>query len=253
MGIEVPLAAGCGSAVERLGGDGEAELQVGLDPPRVEGRLEPAELHRAPVPDVVQVDPVVAAVVVMLGLAVDDLRQPPKTATSRKPISNKDVAFRTSFGLGPEKTENQGPNRERKAGGWGESMVRRGALERCETGANPLETRGKRKPVYPENHSGETGCHHKNGGGGGESNPRPKRSNHSIYARVPCFILAHPTAHRQAIVCASGHGCVACAPATQTHASLLNDTSPPSRRQRFRVTAILSRESQFRVGGLVFR
>ncbi|MHB8809280.1 MAG: hypothetical protein ACYC9M_04630, partial [Desulfobulbaceae bacterium] len=33
-----------------------------------------------------------------------------------------------------------GPNRERKAGGWGESMVRRGALERCETGANPLET-----------------------------------------------------------------------------------------------------------------
>ena len=87
----------------------------------------------------------------------------------------------------------------------------------------------------------------------GESNPRPKRSNHSIYARVPCFILAHPTAHRQAIVCASGHGCVACAPATQTHASLLNDTSPPSRRQRFRVTAILSRESQFRVGGLVFR
>lgn len=68
--IEVPLAAGGGPAVERLGGDGEAELQVGLDPSRVEGRLEPAELHRAPVPDVVQVDPVVAAVVVVLGLAV---------------------------------------------------------------------------------------------------------------------------------------------------------------------------------------
>lgn len=33
-------------------------------------RLEPAELHRAPVPDVVQVDPVVAAAVVVLGLAV---------------------------------------------------------------------------------------------------------------------------------------------------------------------------------------
>ena len=95
----------------------------------------------------------------------DDLRQPPKTATSRKPISIKDVAFRTSFGLGPEKTENQGPNRERKAGRWGESMVRRGALERCETGANPLETRGKRKPVTPENDPRETGLSFVNGGG----------------------------------------------------------------------------------------
>ena len=36
-------------------------------------------------------------------------------------------------------------------------MVRRGALERCETGANPLETRGKRKPVTPENDPRETG------------------------------------------------------------------------------------------------
>ena len=70
LGVEVPLAAGGGPAIERLGGDREAELQVGLDSPRVEGRLEPAELHRAPVPDVVQVDPVVAAVVVVLGLAV---------------------------------------------------------------------------------------------------------------------------------------------------------------------------------------
>ncbi|SOB57403.1 protein of unknown function [Pseudodesulfovibrio profundus] len=70
LGIEIPLAAGGGPAIERLGGDREAELQVGLDPPRVEGRLEPAELHRAPVPDVVQVDPVVATVVVVLGLAV---------------------------------------------------------------------------------------------------------------------------------------------------------------------------------------
>jgi hypothetical protein len=86
-------------------------------------------------------------------------------ATSRKPISIKDVAFRTSFGLGPEKTENQGPNRERKAGRWGESMVRRGASERCETGANPLETRGKRKPVTPENDPRETGLSFLNGGG----------------------------------------------------------------------------------------
>jgi hypothetical protein len=85
-------------------------------------------------------------------------------AISRKPISIKDVAFRTSFGLGPEKTENQGPNRERKAGGWGESMVRRGALERCETGATPLETRGKRKPVTPENDPREAGLSFLNGG-----------------------------------------------------------------------------------------
>lgn len=70
LGIEVPLAAGGSPSIELLGGDGEAELQVGLDTPRVEGCLEPAELHRAPVPDVVQVDPVVAAVVVVLGLAV---------------------------------------------------------------------------------------------------------------------------------------------------------------------------------------
>jgi hypothetical protein len=97
----------------------------------------------------------------------DDLRQPPKTAISRKPISIKDVAFRTRFGLRPEKTENQGPNRERKAGGWGESMVRRGDLERCETGANPLETRGKRKPVTPENDPRETGLSFLNGGGHG--------------------------------------------------------------------------------------
>ena len=68
--IEVPLAAGCGSAVERLGGDAQAELQVGFDFSGMQGRLEPAELHRAPVPDVVQVDSVVAAVVVMLGLVV---------------------------------------------------------------------------------------------------------------------------------------------------------------------------------------
>ncbi len=46
-------------------------------------------------------------------------------------------------------------------------MVRRGALERCETGANPLETRGKRKPVTPENDPRETGLSFLNGGGGG--------------------------------------------------------------------------------------
>jgi hypothetical protein len=46
-------------------------------------------------------------------------------------------------------------------------MVRRGASERCETGANPLETRGKRKPVTPENDPRETGLSFLNGGGHG--------------------------------------------------------------------------------------
>ena len=109
-------------------------------------------------------------------------------AISRKPISIKDVAFRTSFGLGPEKTENQGPNRERKAGGWGESMVRRGALERCETGATPLETRGKRKPVTPENDPRETGLSFLNGGGGGNRTRVRKCSTQSVYRFRPSFV-----------------------------------------------------------------
>lgn len=46
-------------------------------------------------------------------------------------------------------------------------MVLRGALQRCETGANPLETRGKRKPVTPENAPRETGLSFLIGGAGG--------------------------------------------------------------------------------------
>lgn len=45
-------------------------------------------------------------------------------------------------------------------------MVQRGALERCETGASPLETRGK-KTVTPENGPRETGLSFINGGGAG--------------------------------------------------------------------------------------
>ena len=104
-------------------------------------------------------------------------------AICRKPISIKDVTFRTRFGLRPEKTENQGPNRERKAGRWGESVVRRGALERCETGANPLETRGKRKPVTPENDPRETGLSFLNGGGGG-SRTRVRKSSAAASTRL---------------------------------------------------------------------
>jgi len=35
---------------------------------------------------------------------------------------------------------------------------------RCQNSRKPLKTRGKRKPVCPENHSGETGCLFQNGG-----------------------------------------------------------------------------------------
>lgn len=111
-------------------------------------------------------------------------------AISRKPISIKDVAFRTSFGLGPEKTENQGQNRERKAGRWGESMVQRGASERCETGANPLETRGKRKPVTPENDPRETGLSFLNGGGAGNRTRVRRSSTKGVYMLIPVFVLA---------------------------------------------------------------
>jgi hypothetical protein len=59
-GAEFAFLAGGGSGGQGLGGDGQAELDVGLDLPGVERGFEVAELDRAPVPDVVQVDPVVA-------------------------------------------------------------------------------------------------------------------------------------------------------------------------------------------------
>ena len=50
-------------------------------------------------------------------------------------------------------------------------MERIGWLERgfgkMSKRAKPFEYKGKKKPVHPENHSGETGYHHKFGGGGG--------------------------------------------------------------------------------------
>jgi len=58
-------------------------------------------------------------------------------------------------------------------------MVRRGALERCETGANPLETREKRKPVTPENDPRETGLSFLNGGGNDDL------PQNSLKARAP--------------------------------------------------------------------
>jgi len=62
-------------------------------------------------------------------------------------------------------------------------MERRGALERCETGASPLETRGKRKPVTPGNDPRETGLSFLNGGGGG-NRTRVRRCVHvRVYVR----------------------------------------------------------------------
>src|SRR5690554_8222344 len=58
-------------------------------------------------------------------------------------------------------------------------MVRRGALERCETGATPLETRGKRNPVTPENDPRETGLSFLNGGGNADL------PQNSLKARAP--------------------------------------------------------------------
>ena len=66
-------------------------------------------------------------------------------------------------------------------------MVRRGASERCETGANPLETRGKRKPVTPENDPRETGLSFLNGGGGGNRTRVRKTYSQRRYMLVPCL------------------------------------------------------------------
>ena len=67
-------------------------------------------------------------------------------------------------------------------------MERRGALERCETGANPLETRGKRKPVTPENDPRETGLSFLNGGGGGNrTRVREQATVTSTSVGLGCF------------------------------------------------------------------
>jgi len=77
-------------------------------------------------------------------------------------------------------------------------MVRRGALERCETGANPVETREKRKPVTPENDPRETGLSFLNGGGGGNRTPVRRPSAQSGYMLVLCFKSRKLCARRQA-------------------------------------------------------
>src|SRR5690606_29403706 len=69
-GVEVAALAAARAGVDGLGAQGQGELDVGLDLAGVQGRLEPAVLDRPAEPDVVQVHPVVAGVVVVLRRAV---------------------------------------------------------------------------------------------------------------------------------------------------------------------------------------
>jgi len=58
--VEAAFAAGSGPTVQGLGGYGQDQLDVGSNLACVERPFEPAELHGAPVPDIVQVHPVIA-------------------------------------------------------------------------------------------------------------------------------------------------------------------------------------------------
>ena len=72
-----------------------------------------------------------------------------------------------------------------------------------------------------------------------DSNPRPKRKNQDVYARILRLGLALGAARRRATPSASGHVDVEEPPATQGASSLLNDTSPPSRHPGFSVAALV--------------
>jgi len=71
-------------------------------------------------------------------------------------------------------------------------MVLRDALERCETGANPLETREKRKPVTWEFDPRETGLSFLNGGGNADL---PQNSLKAIAPRNSLIINAEVISH----------------------------------------------------------
>jgi len=58
--IEPAHAAGSGPPVQGFGGNGQDQLNIGPHLTGVERSLEPAELDGSPIPDVVQVHPVVA-------------------------------------------------------------------------------------------------------------------------------------------------------------------------------------------------
>lgn len=69
-GVEGALATRCRASVQGLGGEGEAEGDIGAHLARVEGGLKPAKLHRAAIPDVMQVHAVVAGRAVVLRMRV---------------------------------------------------------------------------------------------------------------------------------------------------------------------------------------
>ena len=69
-GVEVAPPAAAGAGVDRLGAQGQRELDVGLHLAGVQGALEPAVLDRPPEPDVVEVDPAVASRVVVVRAVV---------------------------------------------------------------------------------------------------------------------------------------------------------------------------------------
>ncbi len=105
-GIEAAFAAGGGASVERLGGDGQHKLDVGLDLAGVQRRLEPAKLDCAPVPDVVQVHAVVAGAVEVLRVAVviavpDAVELVGGSGTVALDVVDQVVAHRSGVGLLP--------------------------------------------------------------------------------------------------------------------------------------------------------
>src|SRR5690554_7202472 len=69
-GVEVAALAAARAGVDRLGAQGQGELDVGLHLAGVQGALEPAVLDRPPEPDVVEVDPAVAGRVVVVRAVV---------------------------------------------------------------------------------------------------------------------------------------------------------------------------------------
>lgn len=69
-GIEGSLLAGCRSAIDCLGSDGQTKLDVGFYLSCVKCRFKPAEFYGSAIPDIVKINSVVATVVVTLGLVI---------------------------------------------------------------------------------------------------------------------------------------------------------------------------------------
>jgi len=66
----------------------------------------------------------------------------------RNSLLEKDIAFRTRIGPGPNKTENQGANGESRAGKWEQSGDQRMVLKDGKYAKN-IEYKGKKKTRRP--------------------------------------------------------------------------------------------------------